>query len=411
MDIIIGAGITGLAYANYTKNQFLLLEADNHVGGLCKTIFQDGFVWDYSGHFFHFQNKDIADFFRRRIPEDKIVTVEKHTQIKYKDRLIDFPFQKNIHQLSKKEFIECLCDLFDTESFAAGTSFESMLYAKFGKSIANKFLIPYNRKLYATDLNKLDIDAMGRFFPYAEKEEIIRNFKHKESSSYNGSFIYSKNGAIQYVKALKTAIPEDRIHIKEIVTGIDLATKTISTNKGEYHYDNLISTISLVKLLNICKVKYNTDALSWNKVLVFNLGFDCKSSDTKNHWIYFPEKKYCFYRVGFYSNIIPSERMSLYVEIGYSKDATINIESMLENVLADLKKAGIVSNQKMISHHSVIMDPAYVHISKEGISERDRVKEILKAHNIYSIGRYGSWNYSSIEDNIIEAMHLSQELV
>lgn len=38
-----------------------------------------------------------------------------------------------------------------------------MLYCKFGRSIAEKFLIPYNKKLYACDLDKLDKDAMGRF--------------------------------------------------------------------------------------------------------------------------------------------------------------------------------------------------------------------------------------------------------
>jgi len=27
---------------------------------------------------------------------------------------------------------------------------------------------------------------------------------------------------------------------------------------------------------------------------------------------------------------------------------------------------------------------------------------------VYSIGRYGSWNYSSIEDNMIEAKNLAQ---
>ena len=36
------------------------------------------------------------------------------------------------------------------------------------------FLIPYNTKLYATDLDRLDRDAMGRFFPHADVADIIR---------------------------------------------------------------------------------------------------------------------------------------------------------------------------------------------------------------------------------------------
>jgi len=46
--LIIGAGITGLSYANFSGNaDLLILEADNEIGGYCKTVKQDGFVWDY----------------------------------------------------------------------------------------------------------------------------------------------------------------------------------------------------------------------------------------------------------------------------------------------------------------------------------------------------------------------------
>lgn len=407
MDIIIGAGMTGLTYANFTKNPYLILEADDHIGGLCNTIRQDGFVWDYSGHFFHFQHPEIAAFVQERVDASELVKVNKHTQIKYKDRLVDFPFQKNIHQLAQEEFIDCLCDLFETDEIDIH-SFKSMLYAKFGKSIAEKFLIPYNEKLYATDLDRLDEDAMGRFFPYADKEDIIRNFRAQKNESYNGSFLYPKGGAIQYVNAVARDLNPETICLNERVEAIDLAKYELRTNKRVLHYDRLVSTIPLVRLLDLIGIPYDKEAFTWNKVLVFNLGFDSASNDKKNHWIYYPEKKYCFYRVGFYCNIIPAERMSLYVELGYTRDAEIDVETMLPKVLEDLQEAGVISTQKLVSWHSVVMNPAYVHITKQGIAETKRIKEDLAAQDVYTIGRYGSWNYSSIEDNMIEAMELAK---
>ena len=131
-------------------------------------------------------------------------------------------------------------------------------------------------------------------------------------------------------------------------------------------------------------------------MLVFNLGFDAKGPEMRNCWMYIPESKYCFYRVGFYSNIIPAERMSLYVELGYTRDAEIDEEAMLPKVLEDLKTAGVISNQRLVSHHSVVMNPAYVHITKQGIAETKRIKKELATQNVFTIGRYGSWNYSSI---------------
>ena len=63
MDLIIGAGISGLSYAAFSdKSDYQIVEKDLEIGGYCKTIKRNGFVWDYSGHFFHFRNENIKNF-------------------------------------------------------------------------------------------------------------------------------------------------------------------------------------------------------------------------------------------------------------------------------------------------------------------------------------------------------------
>ena len=115
--LIVGAGVSGLAAAAFsTHRDYLVLEGDAEIGGYCKTIKRDGFVWDYSGHFFHFKHPDVEAWLRARMPGQNIRRVEKRSFIAYKGRLIDFPFQKNIHQLPQDEFIDCLHDLY----FAVG---------------------------------------------------------------------------------------------------------------------------------------------------------------------------------------------------------------------------------------------------------------------------------------------------
>lgn len=56
------------------------------------------------------------------------------------------------------------------------------------------------------------------------------------------------------------------------------------------------------------------------------------------------------------------------------------------------------------------MDPAYVHINKGSIHAVENIKKELGEQGIYSIGRYGSWTYCSIEDNIIESKNLAEKL-
>lgn len=411
--VIVGAGITGLAaaaaLADRRDHDLLVLEADTSIGGYCKTVKKSGFVWDYSGHFFHFKHPEIEGWLRERMQGQEIRTVEKKSFVDYKGAFIDFPFQKNIHQLPREEFIACLHDLVFAPPGGADDNFKSMLYARFGRSIAEKFLIPYNEKLYATDLATLDTNAMGRFFPHANLKEIVANMVVANNATYNASFTYPAGGAIEYVHAIASAVPPASICLGERLLEIDLETRCARTDKRTITFERLVSSAPFPKLLAIANVPHDPSVFSWNKVLVFNFGFDRKGKSGV-HWVYYPDREIVFYRIGFYDNIFDADRMSLYVEVGFSKDAPIEVASVRERVLADLKKVGIVTDQQLVAEHSVVMDPAYVHITQRSLVEHARLSAVLRDSGVYSAGRYGAWTYCSIEDNIVEARELVSNL-
>lgn len=56
------------------------------------------------------------------------------------------------------------------------------------------------------------------------------------------------------------------------------------------------------------------------------------------------------------------------------------------------------------------MDPAYVHISSASLADVAARKKALAENGVYSIGRYGSWTYCSIEDGMQEARSLANSL-
>lgn len=409
--LIIGAGVSGLATAAaLTDNDYLVLESDREIGGYCKTVKRDGFVWDYSGHFFHFKHPDIEAWLRARMGDQEIRVVQKRTFIDYAGRSIDFPFQKNIHQLPQQEFIDCLYDLYFArtggDAQAPETNFKEMLYRRFGRSIAEKFLIPYNEKLYACDLATLDRDAMGRFFPHADLTDIVRNMKAADNASYNSTFTYPAGGAIEYVKAIASAVRPERIAFEEALVGVDVEKRVATTTKRTIQYERLVSSAPFPKLAAMTGLPHERDAFTWNKVLVFNLGFDRKGKrDT--HWVYYPARDVSFYRIGYYDNIFDTDRLSLYIELGFAKDDPVDVEGALARVLADLKKTGVIDDHRLVAHHSVVMDPAYVHITRRSMAEHARLAGELRAKGVHSIGRYGGWTYCSIEDNIVEARALA----
>ncbi|MBW2225194.1 MAG: LPS biosynthesis protein, partial [Deltaproteobacteria bacterium] len=67
-------------------------------------------------------------------------------------------------------------------------------------------------------------------------------------------------------------------------------------------------------------------------------------------------------------------------------------------------------NQTLLASHDVLLDPAYVHITTQSNSESAARRELLAAEDVHSIGRYGAWTYCSIEDNIVEARQLADQL-
>lgn len=403
--IILGAGISGLSFASNLKtHDYLILEKDSEAGGLCRTHKVGDYVWDYAGHFFHFKNEDTRKYFQPALVSEKCINQIKNTKIFYKDMYVDYPFQKNIYQLEKEEFIDCLFHLFFKTEKEEYASFKEMLFGKFGKGICERFLIPYNEKLYSCDLDSLDQDAMGRFFPYADLPDIVRNMKMGSNSSYNDMFIYPYEGAQTVITYLMSKIEKDNVHLNEAAIHIDVEKKTIETEKEIYKFAYLINSVPFNQFSKL--LDKEDSFLSWNRVLVFNIGFDLPSKDKSIHWIYYPEKNINFYRVGFYNNILHQEKLSIYVEIGFDKNERIDIEMQYKLTIKNLKKCGIIDQHSVVAYESIIMDPAYVHISSNSRKFLETRKEDLSKFNIYTIGRYGNWTYCSMEDCYIQAKDL-----
>jgi protoporphyrinogen oxidase len=405
--LIVGGGITGISLASFLNNDdYLIIEKENEIGGYCKTTKRNGFVWDYSGHFFHFKNKDIKDYVLENL-ECKLFEVKKVSHIFYKNKFIDFPFQNNIHQLPFDEFIECLDDLNNIED-KESNNFKEYIKNSLGESISDKFIIPYNEKLYKCNLNELEVNAMGRFFPKKlSSVEVLEKIRYKKNTeSYNDYFIYPENGCYEFIKSILKRIDLKKIQTNTELIKVDTKNQKIITNKGEIYYNKLVNTIPFDVFYKKTTLK-NFNFTS-NKVAVFNLGFD-KETPIKSNWIYFPGDE-IFYRVGFYNNIMNSKNMSLYVEVSYKTEEDINQEELLNKVLSDLKKCSIIRGHNLIDHQFLILNPAYVHITKDSNNLYKSWSDEFNPKDIYSIGRYGSWTYCSIEDNIIDAKNMANRM-
>src|SRR5205807_249894 len=105
------------------------------------------------------------------------------------------------------------------------------------------------------------------------------------NATYNATFTYPEGGAIEYVKAIGSAVKPDAISLDEALVAIDLAKRIAKTTKREIRFDRLVSSAPFDKLAKMTGLAHDASAFTWNKVLVFNLGFDAKGA-TGRHWVY-----------------------------------------------------------------------------------------------------------------------------
>jgi protoporphyrinogen oxidase len=117
--------------------------------------------------------------------------------------------------------------------------------------------------------------------------------------------------------------------------------------------------------------------------------------------VYVPESKYPFYRVGCYTSfssaLAPPGHASLYVEL--AERAPPNLDTLLESVTAGLIEMGIIQAASDVEFARLrCIDPAYVIYDHAHASSLSVIKPFLDEVNIIAAGRYGDWNYSSMED-------------
>ena len=109
--LIVGAGISGLTFANYCDGDYLIVEKENEPGGYCRTIRKGDFVWDYAGHFFHFKTEELKKRFIESLDESQYVFKEKKNG---KTVRKEWPLSKLLEKVNSGELrLEFLCEYRD----------------------------------------------------------------------------------------------------------------------------------------------------------------------------------------------------------------------------------------------------------------------------------------------------------
>jgi len=412
--LIVGAGLAGLSAAHHLGGRpYVLIEAEDRIGGLCRSVRAGGFTFDFTGHLLHVKRPEVRDLIQRLVGDEALLRIDRRSGVYSHDRFTDYPFQVNTHGLPKAVVRECLMGFAETlqakEALGESPSFQRWALATFGEGICRHFMVPYNRKLFCTDLESMTADWVSWSIPKPTWADVVRGAQGTtvKTFGYNPSFLYPAAGGIDHLpRAFAPHVKGLRLRTR--VVHLRPQAREAQLSSGDViRYSSVISTMPLPDLLAQIEdlprdLVEGGRRLRHVSVLNLNLGFD-RPSPSPYHWVYFPGPEFPFYRVGIYSNLcaasVPPGHSAFYVEISHRPEQTIELEGLVDRVVESLRDVGLVSRTAGLRETAAFNIPcAYVVHDRNRSALLPRALEYLDRCRIFSVGRYGAWEYSAMED-------------
>jgi protoporphyrinogen oxidase len=409
--LVLGAGLTGLSAALHLKARgvpVLVVEREDQVGGHARTVEERGFRFDRTGHLLHLRDDTLRSSVLGWLDEE-YVEVERKSRVFSQGSLTRYPFQANAHGLPPRIAYECVVGFLAARAASPGPpprNFLDYCRTTFGAGITDHFLAPYNRRVWGVPLEEIAADAAGRFLPVPTVEEVVAGAVGltDQELGYNARGLYPRSGIGALARGMHRALGVG-VELGQALTAIDLERREVHLPDRTVRFGALVSTIPLPALVR-CLVAAPPAVLSSAaalratplRYLDVAIGAPARSD---LHWVYVPEERHPFYRLGCYSNfspaMAPAGKSAYYVEL--VDRAAPALDGLVPRVLAALRDIGFIGPSDPLEFvRARHLDPAYVVLDHRHAGSTADLHRFLAEHRVVSTGRYGGWNYSSMED-------------
>ncbi|MEQ1917965.1 MAG: FAD-dependent oxidoreductase [Elusimicrobiota bacterium] len=428
--LILGGGLAGLSAAYHLGERGarsrLVVEAKGRVGGTAGSVTSGAFTFDYTGHLLHLHDA-YGQALILDLLKDNLASHERKAWIYSQGAFTRYPFQANTKGLPSETVADCVAGFLATvhrpKPLDRNPDFLSWSRATFGEGITRRFMRPYNEKLWRTSLSKLTTEWQGRFVPKPSASEVVYGAMTENNAlfGYNASFRYPVRGGIQSLPdALADRLEPGVVRTESPVLAVDLREKVAQVQGlGEVHYEKLVNTLPLNVFLDLATplpagVKAARKDLRWNTVWNLNLGID-RPAPADKHWIYYPEKRFPFYRVGYSSNfsanLAPEGHAALYLEATRPGGTRVDRDQLEAAMIKGLREAGLLRRSDEISAKVWMPVPVgYVVYDRARTPAVNTIFRHFGTLGVESIGRYGGWKYSFMEETILDGKRCAERL-
>lgn len=437
-NLIIGAGPTGLGaalrFSELGMQDFLVLDRNPYVGGLSASFTDTaGFTWDLGGHVL-FSHYDYYDRVLEEALQGQYLEHQRISRVRIAGGWVPYPFQNNIRHLPRELQWECVQGLLPgrrgEDQGLTPQNFAQWFELVFGAGITRLFMRPYNFKVWATPAERMAYNWIGERVSIVDLEKVLENLVlQKDDAGWGPNRLFRfplHGGTGEIYRNVARRFP-DRILLDCPVTHIDPLARIAFTRKGEFRYQNLLSTGPLDVLVRDMlagapdRMRDVAGLLEHNSVHVAGVGVAGTLEDD-TCWMYFPEDFCPFYRLTNFHNYSPNnvtppgQARALMAETSFSGHKPEDTASIMEKTIQGLEYADMLNDaerQGIVSKWESVLDYAY----PIPTLRRDEALELLvpwlETLGIYSRGRFGGWKYevSNMDHSLMQGVEWAERIL
>ena len=390
-------------------------------GGLCRTFWKDGFGFDIGGHILFSKHQHVTDLVNQLLG-DNINYCKRANKILYKGRYVKYPFENDLGALDPQERYECLIDYLKNDH-PEPTNFEEWAYYTFGKSIADKYLIPYNRKIWKLEPREMGLEWVGRV-PRPPLEDVVKSALGVETEGYTHQlyFRYPLHGGFEALVKAMIKDPE-KVLCNTAVKSIRKERDGWLVSDGEKtrNYDHLVMAFPVTEAIKCfedvpAEVQRAVAGLRYNALRVAFLAVNNESLLDKSA-VYIPDPTVHPHRVcymGFFSpNTVRPGTSSLVAETtvrpGSEVDRLDN-EAFLDLIVNDLDRAGILRKEDVILRDTRRIEYAYPVYDRNYGRNVETIRQYFASLGIDQLGRFAEFDYINSDECIHRALRMAERL-
>lgn len=446
--LIIGAGPGGLSAAyELTKlgMSAVVLEADDQVGGLARTVNYRGYRFDIGGHRFFTKVPLIQDLWQEILGEEFLLR-PRLSRIHYRGRFFDYPL-KPLNALAGLGAVESalVCASYAKARLfpcRPEVNFEQWVSNRFGYRLYEIFFKTYTEKVWGMPCSDISADWATQRIRNLSLGEALRNAVFRSGRSRDGEVITSLIDQFHYPRfgpgmmwercaeliagrdgTVQCGIRVDRIRHR----GGHVECVEARNNNGErveLSASNVISTMPLRDLVHAldplppAEVVCAADALKYRDYLTVVL-IAKREYVFPDNWVYVHSPDVRLGRVQNYKNWSPSmvpdaSRTSLGLEYFlWDRDPEWDwsSERLIETGIRDVTHIGLIDPAEIEDGTVVRMPKAYPVYSRDYQQHLSTVRRYLAGiDNLQSVGRNGQHRYNNQDHSMLAGVYAARNL-